>query len=161
MSRTLSQLSKNILSFLEKGPANIAQLYSEFSSAHEKKEIYNTVYRLVSQELLETSGEGKAKTFSLSEDGRKTILTTSPKKDGIWKIIIFDVPESKRFIRNFIRARLKNLGFKKWQNSIWVSPYVLDEDLEKELLELGEKVFIRLIKSTNINLTQDLDKMFD
>ena len=160
MSRSLSKLSKDILSLLEKGSLSIGQLYTEFGKGYPKKEIYNTIFRLISQELITTSGNGKEKLFGLSADGRKTILKTSPKKDGVWKIIIFDVPESKRFVRNFIRARLKNLGFKKWQNSIWVSPYILDEDLEKELLELGNKVFIRLIKSTDINLTGDLESLF-
>jgi hypothetical protein len=103
----------------------------------------------------------KDKIFTLSKEGNKTFLKHNPVKDGVWKIIVFDIPESKRFIRNFIRARLKSLGFKKWQNSIWVSPFVLDEDLEKELEELASKIFIRLIKTTDINYTKDLEKMFE
>lgn len=161
MSRTLSKLSKDILSHLESSSADLTGLYAKFDTGYGRKEIYNTIYRLLGQELAEVSGSGKEKVFSLSEEGKKSVQKANPKKDGVWKIIIFDVPESKRFVRNFIRARLKNLGFKKWQNSIWVSPYALDEDLEKELLELGKKVFIRLIKSTDINLTDDLEKLFE
>lgn len=162
MSRTLSKLSKDILALLESKPSlGLSELYSTYAGEYDKKEIYNTVYRLVGQELVDISGSGKEKLFTLSGDGKKAVSKHSPVKDGVWKIIIFDVPESKRFIRNFIRAKLKNLGFKKWQNSIWVSPYALDKDLEAELMELGEKVFIRLIKSTDINITGDLEKLFD
>lgn len=162
MSRTLSVLSKEILTTLNNRPEQaLEDFYSQFSPKFGKKEIYNTVFRLIGQELIEGSGRGKDKTFILSKEGKKTFLKHNPVRDGVWKIIVFDIPESKRFIRNFIRARLKSLGFKKWQNSIWVSPFALDEDLEKELEELASKIFIRLIKTTDINYTKDLEKMFE
>jgi CRISPR-associated endonuclease Cas2 len=162
MARTLSKLSKDILNSLENQPSlTLENFYSRFSADFEKKEIYNTLFRLISQELLQTTSNGKNKTFSLSADGKKAMFKHNPKRDGVWKIIIFDIPESKRAVRNFIRAKLKNLGFKKWQNSIWVSPYALDRDLEKELETLATKLFIRLIKTTDINYTKDLDKLFD
>ena len=73
---------------------------------------------------------------------------------------MFDIPESKRPVRNFLRQKLHALHFKKWQNSIWVSPYTLDPELEAELLNLAAKYFIRLIKTTDINYDKDLRKLF-
>jgi CRISPR-associated endonuclease Cas2 len=78
----------------------------------------------------------------------------------VWKLVIFDVPEKHKKVRNILRAKLNQLGFKKWQNSIWASPYELDTEIEKEFLELGKKFFIRLIKTQEINLTEDLEKLF-
>jgi DNA-binding transcriptional regulator PaaX len=161
MSRPLSGLSKEILVFLQSSPAALlSAVYSEFEGKNSKKEIYNTIYRLADQELLSLEGSGKDKTLKLTGEGEKSILKHNPKRDGIWKIIVFDIPESKRSVRNFIRGKLRALGFKKWQNSIWVSPYELDSDLEKELSELAKKIFIRLIKTTDINYTEDLEKLF-
>lgn len=75
--------------------------------------------------------------FYLSNSGRieiiKNIITKKKKVkkwDGIWRAIIFDVPEKKRHQRNFLRKELKWMGFRELQHSIWITPY----DVEKELL---------------------------
>jgi len=79
----------------------------------------------------------------------------------VWKIIIFDIPEKQKHIRVVLRAKLKALHFKKWQNSIWISPFALDEEIETELKEIGKKFFVRLIKTKEINITEDLEKLFE
>lgn len=49
---------------------------------------------------------------------------SKPKQwDKKWRVVIFDVPEEKRKIRNALRARLKNLGFFELQKSVFVHPY--------------------------------------
>jgi len=53
--------------------------------------------------------------------------------------VIFDIPEKHKYVRNVLRAKLKQLHFKKWQNSIWVSPYALDGQIEEDFKELGKK----------------------
>jgi CRISPR-associated endonuclease Cas2 len=100
------------------------------------------------------------RTFTLTKEGEKLIGLYFPTRDNVWKMIIFDIPESKRKIRNFLRARLVSLGFKRWQNSIWVTPYALHKDFEEELGVLAKSLFIRLIKTTDINYTKDLEKLF-
>lgn len=47
-----------------------------------------------------------------------------PKKwDRKWRIIIFDIPEKKREIRDEVRIILTNAGFQRLQDSVWVFPY--------------------------------------
>ncbi|MCR4279363.1 MAG: CRISPR-associated endonuclease Cas2 [Candidatus Zambryskibacteria bacterium] len=47
-----------------------------------------------------------------------------PKKwDKKWRIIIFDIPESKKRIRNEVREIFKAAGFQRLQDSVWVYPY--------------------------------------
>ena len=65
-------------------------------------------------------------------------------------------PQLTRFQKN-----IKGGGFKKWQNSIWVSPYAMDREIEEELNDLGKKFSVRLIKTTQINHNEDLEKMFE
>jgi phenylacetic acid degradation operon negative regulatory protein len=84
----------------------------------------------------------------------------APKKDGVWKLVIFDIPEKHKYVRTVLRAKLKQLHFKKWQNSIWASPYEMDAEIEAELNDLGKKFFVRLIKTTQINHPETLEKMF-
>jgi DNA-binding transcriptional regulator PaaX len=95
-----------------------------------------------------------------TEEGQKQFKRFYPEKDGIWKIVIFDIPEKHKYVRVVLRAKLKALQFKKWQNSIWVSPFELDKEIEQELQELSKKFFVRLIKTTDINNTSDLQKLF-
>jgi DNA-binding transcriptional regulator PaaX len=157
MARTLSTLSQGILGqFEETGQADLATIYTAHQKSFNKKEIYNTVYRLIGQELLKADG----KLYTITQRGRQFINKYFPKKDGVWKIIIFDIPEKKRYIRTVLRSRLESLGFRKWQNSIWISPYALDPSIEDELKEMAKHYFVRLIKTTDINFTDDLEKLF-
>ncbi len=51
-----------------------------------------------------------------------------PKKwDGIWRMVIFDIPEKRRQTRDFVREQLKELGFYYLQNSVWAYPYKCEE----------------------------------
>ena len=93
----------------EKGPLMLHQIYELFGEQDTKKKIYDTLFRLVSQGL----AEFKDDRYSISESAEVLLHSIDKKRDGIWKIIIFDIPESKRQVRNVIRSKLTSLGFKK------------------------------------------------
>ncbi len=157
MSKPFTEFTKTLLQQIsDRKSMALADIYSENSQDKSKKYVYNTLYRLVTEGYLQEQN----KSYSLTELGSQLIHKVNPTKDGIWKIIIFDIPETKRGIRNILRSKLSSLGFKKWQNSIWISPYALAPGIEAELDELGTKMFIRLIKTTDINHTRDLEALF-
>lgn len=157
MPRPLSDLSRHILILLnDKGPLMLHQLYELCPTDASKKKVYDTVFRLTGQGLTELANDR----YSISEDGKILIHTIDKKRDGVWKIILFDIPETKRQVRNVLRSKLTSLGFKKWQNSIWISPFTLAPEIEDELNQLAKHFFIRLMKTTDINVTDDLEKMF-
>lgn len=157
MPRPLSELSKYILVLLSnKGPLMLHQMYELCPDDASKKKVYDTLFRLTGQGLVNLENDR----YSISEDGGILIHTIDKKRDGIWKIIIFDIPEAKRQVRNVLRSKLSSLGFKKWQNSTWISPYTLAPEIEAELNELAKHYFIRLIKTTEINETSDLEELF-
>ena len=60
------------------------------------------------------------------------------KWDQCWRLVIFDIPQKKRYKRDKLREKLVELGFACWQRSIYLSPYDLNEDvyefLEKQQL---------------------------
>lgn len=158
MPRPLAQFSQDILLFLqEKGPQMLHQIYEQFDGRANKKKIYDTMFRLTTQGVVNL----EADRYSVSSDASILMHTISKDRDGIWKMVIFDIPETQRHVRNVLRAKLVSLGFKKWQNSIWMSPYTIAPEIEEELNELAKKFFIRLIKTSDINVTQDLEKLFD
>lgn len=157
MPRPLSSLSQNILITLHNdGPVMLHKLYELHKQAESKKKVYDTLFRLVSQGLVHFESDR----YSITEDGEVLIHTIDKKRDGIWKIIIFDIPETKRQVRNVIRSKLVSLGFKKWQNSTWISPYTIAPEIEAEINELSKHFFLRLIRTSDINMTDDLEQMF-
>jgi CRISPR-associated endonuclease Cas2 len=157
MPKPLSSFSLTLLAALNASKRlNKAHIEKLYKKDEDPEKIAATIYRLQRQGLIERSHDS----FFLTEEGQKVIHIHNPARDGIWKLIIFDIPEAERNVRNILRQRLQTLGFKKWQNSIWASPYALDPALEKELKLLAQKYFVRLIKTTNINETEDLEALF-
>ena len=57
--------------------------------------------------------------------------------DGKWRLVLFDVPESRSVERNKIRRYLQQRGFGYLQNSVWISP---DAVLEERRLHAGGPV---------------------
>ncbi|HMR55031.1 MAG TPA: hypothetical protein PKD34_00345 [Candidatus Doudnabacteria bacterium] len=157
MPRPLAKFSQEILLLLNnKGPQMLHQLYEAFEDQANKKKIYDTMFRLTTQGVVILENDR----YEISADANILMHTIAKERDGVWKLVIFDIPEKQRQVRNVIRAKLVSLGFQKWQNSIWISPYTMAPEIEEELNELAKHYFIRLIKTTDINVTADLEKMF-
>lgn len=125
------------------------------------RQIYTQIYQLEKRGYLEKYRLRDTEYLRLSSKGKATLLGTDRVRDGKWKMIIFDIPERKREIRDYLRTKLKQLGFKKWQNSIWITPYTLSDELLKELRELSQKLLIRLIVIESINNESGLKELFD
>ncbi len=158
MARQFHPTSMAILNFLSgKSRVKAAEIKAECAPRLSAKDFYNYLFRLEKQELIIKSGAN----VNITSEGEKLLKRLMPKKDGVWKLVIFEFPEKHKYVRSVVRAKLKQLHFKKWQNSVWISPFELDEEIEKELNELGKKFFVRLIKTNQINHTQDLAGLFD
>ena len=70
--------------------------------------------------------------FELTNKGQKllggydlhNIKILAPEKwNGCWSIVVFDIPEKYRYARHFLRGKLKDLGFLRFQQSVWIHPY--------------------------------------
>jgi len=82
--------------------------------------------------LQELEVRGK-KRYRATLKGKAKILRffkKDKKWDSKWRIVIFDIPERKRKMRNFFRGKLSWLGFKKLQESVWISPYNIADEIE-------------------------------
>lgn len=47
--------------------------------------------------------------------------------DGKWRMVMFDVPEARKSIRNQLRLLLQSAGLLRLHDSVWVHPYPCDE----------------------------------
>ena len=75
-------------------------------------------------------------------------IDKSKKWDGKWRIVIFDIPETKKIMRNFFREKLQWLGFKQLQESVWISPYNIADEVEEliEFCDAGNYVHYILVE---------------
>ncbi len=86
--------------------------------------------KLIEKDLLEnkngqlkiTQG-GKRYLFRCLSLGDNKELNKNKKWDGKWRVLIFDIPESRRFDRDNIRRALVSIGFMRLQDSVWIYPY--------------------------------------
>ncbi|GAB4219504.1 MAG: hypothetical protein Fur009_6010 [Candidatus Microgenomates bacterium] len=53
--------------------------------------------------------------------------------DGLWRIIIFDINETDKNIRDKLRKKLKQLGFTMWQKSVYITPHPITNEINEYL----------------------------
>lgn len=95
------------------------------------------VQRLTAKGLVEWEHTGSGWKTRLTKQGVAHARTThaadrvhipKPKKwDGRWRMVIFDVWESRRNVRNALRMALQKAGFLRVQDSVWIHPYDCEE----------------------------------
>ncbi len=103
--------------------------------------------------LVEKLSSGQNDYARLTEKGRrratsyKLQATSSlvPKWDGLWRIILLDLPESRKALRESLRYLLKKAGFVCLKNSVWVSPFPFEhlfENIKKDLNLTSEMIIL-------------------
>lgn len=88
--------------------------------------------------------------IKLTDAGRTTMLLEGeePQKwDGKWRIVVFDIPEQKRLIRNLFRRNLKKWGFKPLQKSVWISKKNVTDKLFNYIKDLGVEQWVWIFES--------------
>lgn len=134
-----------------------------------KRVISSTISRLKRKGLIEIAEQSEGYVMCLSKKGDKVLrkyrlrdaTVTTPKKwDGKWRLIIFDITEKRKSSRNWLRMELRNIGFVKLQNSVWVYPYPCEElaALLKIDMQLGRQVLY--VVADSIENDKDLRKNF-
>ncbi len=91
--------------------------------------------------------------IKLTEAGKDLINDPSKEKnwDGKWRIVIFDIPEEKRIIRNLFRRNLKKWGFKHLQKSVWISKRSVFDKLESYIKDLGVEKWVIVMEVNRLS----------
>lgn len=87
----------------------------------------------------------------LTKNGKRRILKYSLDEltiekpnswDGRWRLVIYDVPKSKKYLRDVFRGTLKNLGFYQLQESVWLYPFPCEPQVTflREYYDVGGEV---------------------
>jgi DNA-binding transcriptional regulator PaaX len=162
MSQKLSTESIKMLQIVEhEGKSTIYAFIKSHYKFESYRKVYTQLYQLEKRGYLERYVHKDLEYVRVSPKGKAVISSANQDRDGKWRMIIFDIPESQRATRDYLRSKIKQLGFRKWQNSTWITPYVLPQEVEQELKELSRKLFVRLVTIEDINNTDGLKELFD
>lgn len=86
----------------------------------------------------------------LAFEQEKTKLSNLKKRrwNGRWRVVIFDVPERRRQTRDRLRDIMKEVGFVRLQDSVWVFPYDCEDfiTLLKAELKIGVAILYMVVE---------------
>lgn len=137
---TLMLAAPNTVQLLKKVDPDMAK------KRHPSRRISQAISRLKSKGFVEWDKEGKlvltgkGKHYADKLESKDRLNLQVPKRwDGRWRIVIFDVWERRRPVRDRLRSLLGKIGFIKVQDSVWAYPYDCEELLVfiKTELKLG------------------------
>lgn len=114
--------------------------YLRATIARLRKEKLVTVEERNGQQVVVLAKRGQQRILKYSLD---TLSIEKPKIwDGAWRLVIYDVPKNKRYLRDLFRETLKNLGFYQLQESVWIYPYPCEPQITflREYYGVGNEV---------------------
>ena len=168
-----SEISKKILKYLIIGgglfiilssPVGtrrlLKQLPKEFKK-YKKRRLYKALSRLKAQnKITYVKEDNNFLTIKITENGKNYLKKVdfdylTLKKPSVWdknwRLVIFDIPENKKVAREALRGKLKDLGLVKLQDSVWVTPFPCEReiDLIKTIFNLSDS-WLDVIITNNI-----------
>jgi len=128
-------------------------IFKKYRDDRNKERFRKLIYYLKKKNYIKIKNlEGKSG-IMLTKEGFDKALKASfvieekkKRKDGKWTMLIFDMPARNRKARNLLRSILQNLGYKMFQQSVWITPYDVSEKTESYLqmysLDRYVKIFL-------------------
>ena len=115
--------------------------------------------------LREVKNQDNTVSMVLSEKGKKMaeiysiddLKINKPRKwDGNWRVVIFDIPERIKQIREALRMHLRNLGFYELQKSVFVCPFPCAEEINQVIDFYDVSEYVRVLVAHSIDNEKEL-----
>lgn len=149
---------------------NFLRCRKDFNKYHRRR-ISSSFYKLKKEGLLNIEKRGRQIHISLTKEGRRKagwlqiddLKISKPKKwDGKWRLVIFDIAETKKFSREAFRGKLIEIGFRPLQKSIWIHPFDCEAEVDvlRKFFDLSDAE-LRLITAEKIGNDVEWVKEFN
>ena len=135
-----------------------------------RQSLERAIRALYTSKLVETKDNRDGTlTLVLSDEGRERALIYNLEKmeiirpdhwDGKWRIVMFDVPEKIKRVRDALRMHFKGMGFYEFQKSVFVHPHPCKKEIEYIMEFYNARRYIRFIIATEIDNALELKKHF-
>ena len=146
----------------------LIQLIKKFKT--KRQGFIKSIKAMKRDRLIDFKEDGDISKIVILEKGREKLLKYNldsleikkPKKwDGIWRIVIFDIPENEKIARNALRLKLKELGFHQLQKSVFIFPYPCLNEIQfiEEIFKVGS--YINFIEAQKIEGDEWLKQKFN
>jgi hypothetical protein len=140
------------------------------SPKYSKKRVANALATLKRKKLIRIVKNKNGKFLvKLTNKGKKRIVKISldsvsikkPKKwDGKWRIVFFDIPVEFNSAREALRHKMKELGFKQFQKSVWIIPYECEDEILFIAEFFGVEKYVEIIVAEKILHEKVIKKAF-
>lgn len=116
-------------------------LKNALERARNRQKISKLLYKLQKDGLIKKESTGEKKFWQITGKGGQKLATMrlhakpqySTEQSNEIKLIIFDIPETERRNRNWLRETLKYLRFTMLQKSVWIGKTILPEEFLADL----------------------------
>ncbi len=107
--------------------------------------------------------------ITITEKGRQRLAKANFNKisikrlarwDGVWRVVVFDIPEKLKPARNALRLKLRALGFQPLQRSVWIHPFPCHAEIEAVTLYYSLTDFVTYIETSYIDKPHLLKRRF-
>lgn len=136
----------------------------------DKQKLYRAIRRLYESKLIQSiEHEDGSITLILTRTGKKValrykiddlVIAKPVKWDNKWRVIIFDIPEDQKPLRDTLRMRLKQLGLIELQKSVFVHPYECRDEIDFVIELYQARSYVRIIEAIYIDNELHLKKKF-
>lgn len=139
------------------------------SEREECQKFYKLLYKLEKDGLIKKTKRKKPIILRLTLKGEKILQLLSKKKSATLPdisyeisnadkliIVVFDIPESEKRKREWLRSALKNMKFRFIQKSVWIGKVKIPEAF---LFDLGKLNLIDFVEIFEISKTGSLTKL--
>lgn len=132
--------------------------------------VKRTIDSLHRQGYIFMESKGGRTIFKLTKKGEykyfnneisKMILPVARRWDGMWTLVTFDIPETKKWNRKRFSRALNVVGMRLLEKSIFIYPYECKSDIEKiaTLFEVNDHV--RYIRASSVDKDMKYKKLFN
>ena len=138
--------------------------------AIDRDAINKAIHALYQSKLVSTrDNRDGTMTLVLSQQGKELALTYDLDRIAIaqpsiwdkkWRVVMFDVPESQKKVRDTLRMHFKDMGFYEFQKSVFVHPYPCRDEIEFIVEHYNARRFIRFIIAIDIDNGIELKQHF-
>jgi phenylacetic acid degradation operon negative regulatory protein len=173
MSKKISKISQDLLEmFIDSNDLLIKAVFDfkefrKFLYGGAPKGFYSSLYNLRRDGYIKFKKQREGEFCHLTSKGKKIVnellvkvKIKKQKWDGKWRILIFDIPESRRGFRDNMRKSLLNLGFLKLQKSVWITPYDIIDDLYDIIPGFREGDWFEYVEAKYISSEKKFKKNF-
>jgi DNA-binding transcriptional regulator PaaX len=124
-----------------------------------RQRYFNLLYKLKRDGLIKEQKRSAKILFTLTLKGKHRLKTLrseqlnalpsrkyEPEVNNVFTIVAFDVPESQRRKRVWLRSVLRNLGFRMLQKSLWLGKVKIPKKFIDDLYRLGLVDYIEIFE---------------